>query len=360
MNPLQSRPTRGHLIRDRRLGLGLTRQDVANAAGVSVSFVDAVESGQVTSEFASLENLGGILGLQINEMVAAGEGIRPTDSAFANWPWSLSGYIQSHLLPIQDAYCVSENDARNSIAKMRDSWEVHLQNASEDVAEFRIADRLLDKERERYIDRYLGVWRKNDEAVLHATVDERRVGLSVVLPVTDRAYEALRSGKISFMDIGHEDILPESQNIVLDSAVEFPLDDQIPAKRVANAISFAVFYQIAVLSVDPSADDFRLISFAASSTNIQRLAAIGFVDQEIQMPDYGYQICEFLANNADLSHNVRERSESLSFFAGMFRRWVAGDRAVRRKRRMILGAISIFQKIVKSRRRDRTLDAKVG
>ncbi|MDM4016530.1 hypothetical protein QTN89_13885 [Roseiconus lacunae] len=328
----------------------MTQEDVAQAADVTVDFVVSAEAAVVTSKLGHLEAIGRVLGLRIDEMVSDPITVRPTEHVFASWPWSLSGFIQRHLMPIDGAYCVSEADVYRTVGAMRDSWEEHLKRSGEEVEQFLLADRLLDRERTRYIDRYVKIWKQNDETVLHATVDDRRVGVTVTLPVTEKAYNKLRRGEISFMDITGDDILPQSQFLVLDSGVEFPVGASVPAKKLSNAISFAIFYQIAVLAEDPMRDDFRMLTFAASPTNIQRLAAIGFVDHEVIMPIYGYQILEFMANNEDLKPEIRERSESIPFFAGMFRRWVIGDKALRRKRRMILRTLNIFRSLVKGRR----------
>ncbi|OYP32977.1 hypothetical protein [Rhodopirellula sp. MGV] len=343
--------TRGELIRDRRVELGLSQQDLADAADVALTLIVDVESSVYTREFAALESVGNILGFQLDEMTSPGASVRPTEQAFASWPWSLSSYVQNHLLPDDLAYCRDKDDARASIEQMRDGWREHLRQCGEEVEEFQLADDLLNQERDRYVDRYVKLWQANDETLMHPIVDGQRVALTVVLPVTAKAYEAMRNGQISFMDIGPDDVLPESQHIVLDSAVEFSCDPPPATKKVANAISYSVFYQIAVLAKDPSADDFCMLAFAASGTNIQRLAAIGFIDHDVTMPNYGYQLCEFRADNKDLPNNIQERRESISFFAGMFRRWVAGDKTLRRKRRMILGTLSVFHKLVKPRRK---------
>ena len=267
------------------------------------------------------------------------------DVVFRNWPWSLSGYIQDRLLPDDEAFCRDGDDTRESVRQMRADWTRHLDRGQDDHQILRRADDRLNEQLDCYVERYVDIWSANAETILHATLNHHRVGLTVVLPVTTESYEALRDGKISFLEIKGKDILPQSQNLILDSAVEFTSAPSTSPNQLANSLSYALFYQIAALSTAPQRADFRMLSFAASSTNIQRLTNIGFVQRDAVMPVFDYQLCEFNADNRDLPLGFVETRESISFFAHMFRRWVSSEASFRRKRKMILAALGVYRKL---------------
>lgn len=53
------------MIKERRVLLGLTQQDLADYTGLSVRFIKSVEAGKGNPSIGSLEKIAQVLGLEI-------------------------------------------------------------------------------------------------------------------------------------------------------------------------------------------------------------------------------------------------------------------------------------------------------
>ncbi|MNF04205.1 anaerobic benzoate catabolism transcriptional regulator [compost metagenome] len=58
----------GVLVRDRRLKMGLTQQDLADAAGTGRRFISELEGGKATLEFGRIIQVCRILGIDLFAM----------------------------------------------------------------------------------------------------------------------------------------------------------------------------------------------------------------------------------------------------------------------------------------------------
>lgn len=58
-------PMNCNIIKERRVLLGLTQQDLADYTGLSVRFIKSVEAGKGNPSIGSLEKIAQILGLEI-------------------------------------------------------------------------------------------------------------------------------------------------------------------------------------------------------------------------------------------------------------------------------------------------------
>jgi len=339
-------PRGNSYIRERRKALGLTQVELAVNADVSKRTVQFAESGDRIITRNSLELIAMALGVEYDDIVQPDT--MSTRDALYEWPWSLGKFVRDKILPEERTFCRTEDDAVNGIKRMRESWESHLdlEHATGDDEVYQSADQLLDEQFETYRSRYLALWRKNNSVIHFATLNGQHTGISVVLPVSSVAYENLRIGKISFMEIGEYDIESRSQNLVLDSAVEFPNPSTKPWYKITDALSLSVFYQIAILSENPAEENFRMLSFGASPTNIKRLESTGFRSSGIVMPEYGYQICEFTNNYSDLKYESFAASSTLSHFTRLFKAFIPPEISLKVKRRMIACVLRTYQQIV--------------
>lgn len=329
-------------IKDIRTSQGLSQLELATRADVSQRTVQFAESGTKQMKKSVLQAIAGALEVGYEEI------IDECEDAFLEWPWGLSKFVRTRCLPENAAFCTDEADAIAAIRKMRDSWQSHLESTGSDRATsvFGKADQLLDREYEFYEARYLAIWKKNPNTILFGVCAGVPSGVTVVLPVTDLAYDRLCNGHCSFMDITDADILPESQNIVLDSAVEF---GESPLRRwyqVTDALSFAVFHQISRLSQAPTGPSFRVLSFAASPTNLNRLATIGLMPNGNVMPKYRYSICELAGNNSDLDNDRFNKVSTWTFFTSLWKRMLPKGATLRLKRRLLLAALASYKTLL--------------
>ncbi|MEI8022432.1 MAG: hypothetical protein WCH39_29755, partial [Schlesneria sp.] len=193
--------------------------------------------------------------------------------------------------------------------------------------------------------RYLAIWRKNPDTIFFGVCAGRPSGITIVLPVSNTAYERLRDGKSSFMDITDADILPESQNLILDSAVEFSEATTRRWYQVTDALGFAIFHQISSLAKAPSSKSFRVLSFGASMTNLKRLATIGLAPNGRIMPKYDYSICELTGNNCDLDVDSYNKQVTWTHFLTLWRRMLPSRTTLKLKRRALLAALASYKSL---------------
>lgn len=339
-------PKGNSYIRERRRALGLTQVELSVRADVSVRMIQFAEKGDKVITRKSLELIAMALGVEYSEILQRNES--SNRDALFEWPWSLAKFVREKVLPEQKAFCRLADEAVSGIKLMRDSWQIHLNSSDFEgsSAIFTTADELLDEKYQAYKARYISLWHKNNSVLQFATLNGERTGISVVLPVSGYAYESLKCGQITFMDIAANDIEQSSQSLVLDSAVEFPNTGARPWYKITDSLSLAVFYQIAALSMNPAASDFRMLSFGASATNIKRLESIGFRSRGVVMPDFGYQICEFTNSGSDLDFDAYAANSTLTHFTRLFKAVIPSDFGLKAKRRMLVQLLRIYQKLL--------------
>lgn len=332
-------PRGSYRLKELRTSQGLSQLDLALRADISPRSVQFAESGTKPMKRSVLEAIARALSVKYEEI------IDERDDAFLEWPWGLSKFVRTRCLPENAAFCTSEAQATAAIRRMRDSWQLHLEN-TESAGTSTIygkGDQLLDRDYEDYERRYLAIWKKNPRTIFFGVCAGTPTSVTVVLPVSRSAFERLRDGECSFMDINDADIQIESQNIILDSAVEFGEAAQRRWYQVTDELSFAVFHQIASLGQLPSARSFRLLSFGASPTNLQRLATIGLVPNGTIMPKFNYSICELRGDNSDLVVDQYNQQSTLTHFLSLWRRMVPGSATLKLKRRLLLTVLASYK-----------------
>ncbi|MFG0290731.1 MAG: helix-turn-helix domain-containing protein [Rhodopirellula sp. JB044] len=337
-------------IKTTRRKLGYSQLDFSLQAGVGVRTLQLAEKGKEEVSDKTLRLIADALGLPLEEACHRDEAL--TEDDFDKLPWSMSRFIRRRIAPANNSFCQEEADVKDVIGRMRESWAVHLENAKpeDDVQFFFDADEKLNEHYFRYEERYLSIWKKNPWTLMLATDGEERRGASVVLPITDEAFERFHRGEVSFMDLDENDIVDESQNLVLDSAVEFCGTGNPAWYRFTESLSYAVFCQIAMLSLDPMGDDFRMISFGASPLNFKRLLSLGFEDSGSIMPEFDYPICHFAINHDVQSDDTYAQATTTKHYAHLFKRFCKSPSRVFAKRRIVTRVLRALQPAVKPQR----------
>ncbi len=308
-------------IRDRRHQLGLTQSQLASDAEVSLRTIQLAEAGKSSLRANTMHRIAEALDLDYDSAVVS-ETPSP-DNMFSGWPWSLSRFIQGSAAPGPHARCRSRQDARFAIRSMRTDWRRAFDPATETDGELDF-DTSAGSPTEQVTGsehRYLRIWETNPDTLRFCTVDQRRAGLCVMLPVTSAAYKDLRRGRRSIAELQAGEILPASQNLVLDSVVEFPGFAAEFGNRLTTALGYTLFYQLALLSLKPGDADFRMLGFATSPLHRQRLADMGFSSIEANMPKAGGQILEFTAQAEDRPADVVIRASTTTHCVSLFKRF---------------------------------------
>lgn len=319
-----------------------TQGQLAGFAIVGIRTVQKAEAGEEVNQ-ETVDALAEVLGCSADAITRVDQDL----DAISEGPWTIYRYLQSFVQPHPLAYCHSSKDAHAAILAMRESFSEHL-NRCEPAALCSTGQlgfqRLQQLGVRPYCDRYLRIWESNKDTLLFAVRGQKRVGVSVVLPVTDAAYERFRSGDCTFMDLDSSCICESSQNLIVDSGVEFGGVDRRAWYEVTDSLRFAVFFQIAWLSRNPVASDFRILSFGASQLNTQRLEANGF-QQCGTMPVFGYPLLEFSGPPAD-EVPAGVNKEATAQFVGWFKRLLPTHAITSVKQQALRQSLRIYQRLL--------------
>ncbi len=332
-------------IRKTRTKLGWSQLDLATRADIAVRTVQFAESGTKPVSVKKLQDIATALGLQYTDVCRQDNGAgQDEDEAM---PWSMSRYIQSRVAPPDEAFCETEQELRDAVRQMRSSWKLHLKIpvGNESTALERFNDVALDRMYARYERRYVSLWEQNPLCLMFATANGRRAGVSVILPVNDDAYQGFIQGELSFMDIGPEHIEDQSQKLILDSAVEFADVRHREWLNFTRGISYTVFSQIAMQSIDPGREDFCMASFCASPFNAKRLASLGFCENGVEMPEFGYPICEFSVRKQRMRNEHYTEASTTAHFAHLFKDFCQSGLS---KKRALTAALRLLKKVSQS------------
>ena len=325
-------------MKARRLQLRLTQAELAARAGVSKRTVQLSERGQNISVF-TMGQIAEAVGLAVEEVTQAA-----SFDALQEGPWSLHQFVTKRVLPEPSAFCQDACDVQIAIEHMQKNWEIQLKQ-NKDLANSVYAD-AFRKQREAgggtFYNKYIQLWKANNNAFMYATSNCKRNGVSAILPVTNQAFEDLKSGEMGFLEIDKSHICEYSQNLVIDSCVEFHGTEQ-ESIAATSSLRFASFFQVALLSKDLSCPKFRMLSFGASSKNEKRLKANGFTRCPGRTPQLGFSIYEFPADNSDLGSDDELKKSTGKHYAKMFWARVADRTALKTKRRLMLKISRLYQ-----------------
>ncbi|SMP74772.1 Transcriptional regulator, contains XRE-family HTH domain [Neorhodopirellula lusitana] len=340
-------PRGSYKIRAKRKQLGLSQVHLAARADLAVRTVQFVEGGKEQVTLQTIKRIAGALELELQDAICDDDAIQ--DDRFESLPWSFSKFIQERVVPGADSICESREHAIKVIRQMRESWKVHLDSTQsyDNQNVFGAAEEMLSGAMDDYIDRYLEIWDRLPSTLQLATEGDSIYGASVVLPVTDDAFERLQDGEITFMDIGADDILDQSQNIVLDSVVEFTGTGNPAWHKVSANLSYVVLCQIASHSVSPVCDTFRMVSFGASPLNMKRLLSSGFQMNGSVMPTYEYPLCTFSVRD-HLPSKDYIASSTTAHFAHLVKSYSLSKFAARSRRRVITNTLGVLKNLTVS------------
>ena len=195
--------------------------------------------------------------------------------------------------------CEHEADVRTAIALTMASIG---RTASGDTAlsakeAIQAAERHMRIGHDDYLGRAIALWRVARWSIAFAVVDRQRVGCSIVLPLAEPAYEALRLGVRDSHACSPADLALPSRTLFLE-AIAHRADAEYPAvHRKTGQLVRTIYVQLAVLSLDgpgPLQADrpLRILSIAGNPTNAKRLRRSGFRPTGTTMPGFDVGLME--------------------------------------------------------------------
>lgn len=336
--------------------LGLTQIEVEDLSGVSRRIIQKIEAGDRSVSPRSRRRLAIALGMMPDKE-------KFIEDCGKDAFWNLPGVLFNHLAnfakrkPPDATRCSRLQDAEKTIKRMRENWKLHLSQVCDLNRNSRLqkVDQMLDDRCEEYIDRYVRVWHLVPDSLLCSTSNGERTGASIVLPVSDEAYDGFVTGKRGFMDIQRKDIVPKSQNLIYDSMVEFLDAPRASWYAITNSLSATVFYQTVALSQNVDSADFRIASFEASPVNAKRLKSVGFVRNGYETGEYQFPIYEFSARSIARATDTDEVDDTRAtsvFLANRLKIKLEGkaypELSSRLRRRTVLSALAICQRLLRS------------
>jgi hypothetical protein len=165
------------------------------------------------------------------------------------------------------------------ISEKQDLW--HKESISIAADHMRIS---LDD----YVHKAVAWWQYDPWTVIRVKGRKAPVGMSIVLPLTDAAYNSLRSGNRMSYDIRPEELRRPSPNLLVEMVGErLPLVGGEAGNHTRSTL-IAALSQQAILSNphrDRARGRFRMLSFAGTPANRDRIMSFGFRPTSVCMPN---------------------------------------------------------------------------
>lgn len=121
------------------------------------------------------------------------------------------------------------------------------------------------------------------------------VGVSIVLPVTDAAYERVRSGEVPPYLLTPDDMTAPTLNLIIEAAAERPESLSEPHINTTKPLFLCIAFQLAALArchTLKSPGVLRILTFAGTPQNRERSLATGFVPTGTRMARTGLEVLE--------------------------------------------------------------------
>ena len=340
----------GILIKNERMRLGLSQIEVADAAELSRRTVQHIEAGKNGVSVSSVYAVADVLNVGRCEALITDSDTIDNQESFSMWPWRLFELLGKRILPNEHAYASTLAEAEDVVENIWKAWQIHLANILKTKT---VRQSAIDKwNRKDFKERYLSVWERNPESLMCSSVDGQRSGVSVLLPVSKEIYESFLMGHISCFDIRADRLCEESQNLIYDCVVEFADPKLKKRHRITESLSFVTFYQLAALSTNSTAPDFRIATYGGAEENIERLANAGLIETDQRTPDFGDAIWEYSGQFKKGFHQIDDdvinRSATAAHYVAMMKRWANSKPRSRIKVKTARNAIRIYQQILKS------------
>lgn len=198
-----------------------------------------------------------------------------------------------------ESYCFDEADVAHAARIVMTSLSYYAGNRFPEPEAIAYAETRINRPIAEYTSDLIRYWKKNEHSIMFATVRRgsriERVGVSIVVPVTDQYKARLYGGLADVNAIADDDVAARSMNVQFAGLSE---DRAIDVRRDkaarAGAQILTLIYQLAA-ALSPVVNDGQpcIISFAGTEVNTRRLRAYGFKEIGVTTPNTRVSIMEF-------------------------------------------------------------------
>ena len=184
--------------------------------------------------------------------------------------------IESNLMPC-DNQTVLDDAAKWTLAAVGHAQREDHTISSEDA--IIAGERRMQMFLPQYRDKLICWWKTCPWTVLLTRGDRKPGGVSVVLPLTSRAYDDIRRGKRCSAQLTEEDITVPSRNLLLEVIEERPRSLGGEARDSTRGLLTVALAQVAWFSRDSedhSTALLRVLCFSGTKQAVKRARAYGF------------------------------------------------------------------------------------
>ncbi|WDQ18262.1 helix-turn-helix domain-containing protein [Rhodopirellula sp. P2] len=329
-----------------RQSLGWSQLQLAMRAGVSSRTVQFAESGQNVS-LGTMRRIATALGMESDQLIRIDPGTG--QDAFADLPWSIADRFRTHRRFDQGSLCRNEAEVIEIVRQLRENFSIQIQKWGSTQSQHHalLRDKAIDEVYFRYEQRYVELWRRNPACIRLDRYDETVGGVSITLPLTAESFRAFRAGELAWLDISADDLVDQSQYLLLDSVTEFTNQCRRPWYQVTESLSLVAFTQVAALAEHPNRSDFEMVSFSASPLNERRLSTIGFVAEPAAEPEFDYPLFWFGEDSRILTKEEYSNWSTFKHFTTLIK---SVDKASLR-RRMFQNLLSMVKRLQRPAKR---------
>ncbi len=213
------------------------------------------------------------------------------------WGWArLFGAITERFRLVEKAYCHGEADlrlaARMGIEAVGRAQPEAGPNSSPSEA-LAIGERMMGRSLDEYTSWLKSLWQEDPRTVLFSVAakarrngETERLGVGVIAPLAQAAYERFRSGAVEDSSLGVDDWNAPAQHLLLQMLAEAKHEEAKEKRRTSIIQVHTFMFQMAMLleELKRNGNGPTLISIGGTPQNEQRLKSYGFAPVGSVMP----------------------------------------------------------------------------
>lgn len=148
---------------------------------------------------------------------------------------------------------------------------------------------------EAYAERVLAWRRATPWAVLRAVRGDVAVGATILLPVSESAYDDVAEGRRPSWDLSGDELLPASRRLIVEAVAERPASDvKVRRNPTLSLLGCHAVQHVALMRIGDwgGTEEVRVLSFGGTPLGRKRLADVGYRPTGVDMAVAGVDLWE--------------------------------------------------------------------